>query len=100
MLSSPLFRVGDTVTMRTNLIERTPADLLFGNDIACDSNLTLRVLSCDVRHSGERGVVSRVVNTTTTFPECNFPDASGYQFIDDTMVEAHRVMKFLKYLVE
>ena len=100
MLSSPLFRVGDTVTMRTNLVEQTPANFLFGNDIACDPDL-LHILSCDVRHGGERGVVSRVINTMTpTFPECNFPDASGYQFIDETMVEAHRVMKFLIDLVE
>lgn len=100
MLSNPLFRVGDTVTMRMNLVERTRANCLFGNDIASNVEL-LRILPCDVLHGGAHGVVSRVVNTTTrTFPECIFPDDSNYQFIDETMVEAHRVMKFLKYLVE
>jgi hypothetical protein len=95
-----LFRVGDTVTMRMNLVERTHADFLFGNDIASSAEL-LRILPCDVQHGGQRGVVSRVVNTTTqTFPECIFSDDSNYQFIDETMVEAHRVMKFLEYLVE
>lgn len=100
MLSSPLFRVGDTVTMRTNLVDQAPANFLFGNDIVHDPD-SLRILSCDVYHGGERGVVSRVVNTTAqTFPECIFPGDSNYQFIDETMVEAHRVMKFLQYLVE
>lgn len=100
MLSSPLFRVGDTVTMRTNLVEHTHADFLFGNDVVQDPGM-LHILPCDVRHGGERGVVSRVVNTTTqTFPECDFPDAPGYKFIDETMEEAQRIMKFLMYLVE
>lgn len=99
MLSSPLFRVGDTVTMRTNLVEETQADFLFGNDVAFDIDL-LRILPGDVLHGGERGVVSRVVDTIEqTWPECDFPDVSGYQFIDETMVEAHRVMKFLEYPV-
>lgn len=100
MLSSPLFRIGDTVTMRTNLVEHTYADFLFGNDIA-SSVTELRILPCDVQRGGEHGVVSRVVNLTErTFPTCSFSDESDYQFIDDTMVEAHRVMKFLQYLVE
>lgn len=100
MLSSPLFRVGDTVTMRPNLVERTHADFLFGNDVVSSAEL-LRVLPCDVQRGGEHGVVSRVVNITTReFPTCSFSDESDYQFIDETMVEAHRIMKFLMYLVE
>ena len=97
MLFTPLFRLDDIVTMRNDLRNNQRMHMLYG-DATMDAD-DMYVNSSDIECAGRRGVVSMEWDDGV-FPECDFlgpAEYPGYGFIDETMVEAHRIMRYLRY---
>lgn len=98
MLYSPLFREGDTITMRDDLLLRMPVNMLYATeDFFFDHEGEFEVAQCDIQQSGKCGVVTSELDGWE-YPECDLGNYDSFGFIDETTVEAHRVMQFLQYL--
>lgn len=99
MLFTPLFRVGDRITMRSDLVRGARAHLLCNEDVFPVSSLV--VMSSDQQQSGARGVVTlNMTMGVEQFPQCDFSapqEYYDYGFIDETTVEAYRIMRYLNY---
>lgn len=97
MLYSPLFREGDTITMRDDLQLRMPVDVLYATEDFFDDHAgEFEVAQCDIQQCGKCGLVISELNGWM-YPECDLGGSESFGFIDETTVEARRVMQFLQF---
>lgn len=97
MLYSPLFRAGDTITMRDDLLLRMPVDMLYATEDFFDDHAgEFEVAQCDIEQRGKCGIVTSKLDGWM-YPECDLGDYDSFGFIDETTVEARRVMQFLRF---
>ena len=98
MLYSPLFREYDIITMRDDLPLHTPVYMLYATEEFFDDHEgEFEVAQCDIEQLGKRGIVTRELDGWM-YPECDLGNYDSFGFIDETTVEAHRIMQFLQYL--
>lgn len=96
MISTPLFRVGDVVTMRDDLRAHASIrnSMLFAyEDSTYRANMSADVLPTDIDSAGDRFVITVMTGHGT---QC-YAESDGYTLPDAMTVEAYKIMRYLNY---
>lgn len=98
MLFSPLFRVGDVVTVRSDLQPSGVVHMLFAyDDTEYTDTESAHVLYSDIHNAGHKFVIVRAAGHDHGFAEHGDLSSETQTIPDELTVEARRVMRYMDY---